>query len=184
MAVFHNVIIVSAHNAFVMWREINLCWMPDKRNKNIPGAAGKGTRDTLDSTKRASPTRGCICGPCERYEEEEELLLMIDAVLCYLLIQLWLERPQPLQSETEVRSVPQIKTVKRILCAVAVTNMYAEAVHACTAPSALTLPLVNAEQQTKCGTSVCIQNIPSSHSGTTPLMHVYRPCMCIFQARV
>lgn len=60
---------------------------------------------------------------------------------------------------TEVRPVPQIKTVKRILCAVAVTNMYTEAVHARTAPSALTLPLVNVEQQTKCGTSVCVYRI-------------------------
>ncbi|XP_030582068.1 piggyBac transposable element-derived protein 4-like [Archocentrus centrarchus] len=33
LALFHNMVDVSAYNAFVLWRELNPAWMPGKRNK-------------------------------------------------------------------------------------------------------------------------------------------------------
>ncbi|XP_055079099.1 piggyBac transposable element-derived protein 4-like [Periophthalmus magnuspinnatus] len=33
MVIFHNMIDVSAYNAFVLWRELNPTWMPGKRNR-------------------------------------------------------------------------------------------------------------------------------------------------------
>ncbi|XP_034385702.1 uncharacterized protein LOC117728888 [Cyclopterus lumpus] len=33
LVVFHNILDVSAYNAFVIWREVNPDWMPGKRNK-------------------------------------------------------------------------------------------------------------------------------------------------------
>lgn len=33
MAVFHNMIDVSSYNSFVLWRELNPDWMPERRNK-------------------------------------------------------------------------------------------------------------------------------------------------------
>ncbi|XP_054868651.1 uncharacterized protein LOC129349460 [Amphiprion ocellaris] len=32
-AVFHNILGVSSYNAFVIWRELNLDWLPGRRNK-------------------------------------------------------------------------------------------------------------------------------------------------------
>ncbi|CAJ1071446.1 piggyBac transposable element-derived protein 1-like [Xyrichtys novacula] len=33
LVVFHNIVDVSSYNAFVIWRELNPEWMPQKRNK-------------------------------------------------------------------------------------------------------------------------------------------------------
>ncbi|XP_052381999.1 piggyBac transposable element-derived protein 4-like [Oncorhynchus keta] len=62
LVIFHNIIDVSSYNSFVILKNINPTWMPDKRNNRrvFLKQLGKAL-----SKKGAPPPQSSLCSACE-----------------------------------------------------------------------------------------------------------------------
>ncbi|KAJ8015988.1 hypothetical protein DPEC_G00002430 [Dallia pectoralis] len=71
LAVFHNILVVSSYNAFVLWREVQPDWMPGKRNKRRVFLERLGKRPLI--VRRATLPRTEVSAAFVRAAREEAL---------------------------------------------------------------------------------------------------------------